>query len=145
VDLLAAVRSSSIALLLKLRLFLDTYFFARYWLRAALATAFFGLLLFSYGHIYHGIRQIPSYGITAARHRFMSPVYGVILLVGLVYLDRKRMDLERTTQELNILDVVLVTLPLIRIGQFSVRITSERRVSGVWHETAALLETMEEV
>ena len=66
----------SLILLLLLRLIL------RSCLKAGLLTSLAVLLFFSYGHIFGVLKALPGIGAQAGRHRYLAPLWILILPVG---------------------------------------------------------------
>ena len=61
--------------------------------KAALMCAWFFLLFFSYGHVYDAVEGWSAFGIILGRHRFLFPLWTVILGIGmwLIYKRAKRL------------------------------------------------------
>jgi hypothetical protein len=66
----------AVGLLLVLR------FLAKSWLKAGLLTTLAALLFFTYGHVFGMVTNLPGIGDLIGRHRFLGPLWLVLLLAG---------------------------------------------------------------
>src|SRR3972149_7257587 len=76
--------------------------------QAALAATGLLVLFFSYGHIYDLIQTLSGVGAQLGRHRFLGPVWLLLLLALLAWLRRGPRDLGRANRGLNLAAVLLV-------------------------------------
>ena len=65
----------TLALLLILRIL------SKSWLKAGLLTTLVVLLFFTYGHVFEIVGNLPVIGDQLGRHRFLGPLWFVILIV----------------------------------------------------------------
>jgi hypothetical protein len=85
----------------------------RSWRRAALVTSFLVIAFFSYGYLYDFLQQnYPDLPI--GRHRFLIPLYFVVICIGLWWITRIR-DLDTATQALNLVGIIALIFPLYQI------------------------------
>lgn len=98
---------AALLLLLALRLLL------RNWKRAALLTSFLLVLFFSYGHVYQLVKPF-DFG----RHRFLAPLYGLILMSGAVWIVHRAKNPAPLTAALNIAAAALLLVPGVQIGAY---------------------------
>jgi hypothetical protein len=101
------------------------------WHKAAIASALIIFMLMSYGHIYDALRSIPQVGLEISRHRFLLPVYIVIMITGFWWIRKKVEDASRFTYGLNIASVVLIIIPSFQIGQYILGTDQSADVSAV--------------
>lgn len=109
------------ALLILLRLLLSN------WGRAALVASLLFFLLGSYGHFYILLEPLRVAGTQIGRHRFLLPVWGIILLSGSWLISRVR-DPRSITQVLNLVALVALTIPLITVGRYLLRVQMVPRI-----------------
>ena len=78
--------------------------------RAALATTLTLMVLFSYGHLYNGLKLIGLPGDTVVRHRFLLPVVLGILAITLFLVARSTRS-RQVVSTLNLMGLVAIALP----------------------------------
>ena len=101
------------------------------WHKAAIASSLIIFMLMSYGHIYDALRSIPQVGLEISPHRFLLPVYIVIMITGFWWIRKKVEDASRFTYGLNIASVVLIIIPSFQIGQYILGTDQSADVSAV--------------
>ena len=101
-------------------------------LKAGLVVTLFLVLFFTYGQVYHLIRDLHAIGFQLARHRYLGPVFLVFLIGGLWLIQTRLKNLELATSALNLVGLILVILPIWQIGQSYVHI------SEAIHNTSAI-------
>jgi hypothetical protein len=109
------------------------------WHRAALAAALVLLLFFSYGQVYAGAKLV---GITFLRHRVLVAAWGVLLIVGLVYIIGWLKNPPNWTPWLNLISALMLVYPAIVISSSVVDQTLASRVAAV--DVHAMASTAEE-
>lgn len=107
------VRPLFVSLGAALLLFTVLRLLLRNWERTALLTSFLLVLFFSYGHIYQLLKPF-AFG----RHRFLAPLFGLILLSGAALILRRPKNPAPLTAALNIAAVALLLLPGVQIGSY---------------------------
>lgn len=112
------------------------------WRKGAVEASLFLILFFSYGQVYHAVRSIPDLGIQAARHRYLGPLYLVLLVGGLWLAHARLKNPVSLTHALNLMGVVLVLLPLIQTGQRVLHISQVTRSASA-AEAAATPERLQ--
>jgi len=85
------------------------------WKRAALLCSFLLLLFFTYGHIYNLSKDIELFGFALGRHRFLAPLWAVLLAVGFFLIIRRREDAQDLTGTLNLFTLVILLFPILQI------------------------------
>ncbi|NIS78869.1 MAG: hypothetical protein GTO14_01285 [Anaerolineales bacterium] len=118
-------------------LLLVAYFVSRNVYRAGLTTTFLLILFFSYGHLYHGIKEIPVVGQIIGRHRFLLLAYLAFLALGLWWVWKKVQNEHNITQVLNVISVAILIYPVFQI-------VSQIRVVSEVEEIASVLVAQEE-
>lgn len=93
------------------------YLVYRQWLRAGIAATWALFLFFTYGHIYNLLKiGLPM----LARHRYLVPLWGLLLLFGLILVVGKIRNPKPITAILNVVSLVLVVFSLFTIGRYYV-------------------------
>ena len=113
-DPIDAVRAVAISLVLAAGLMLLGRLFSGDWRTAAVLASWFLLLLFTYGHVYHTVRDV--LGEAVGRHLYTGPLWSVLLAAGWAPMFRWRPASARLTGILNATAVVAVALPLAAIA-----------------------------
>jgi hypothetical protein len=83
------VRPALASLLLALVVFAGFRLLLRHTSKAALATTLLSILFYSYGHLYQLLRSTPGLGATLGRHRYLAPLYLIVLVVGVWLIARR--------------------------------------------------------
>ena len=89
--------------------------------KAAIIVSFFLVLFFSFGHVYDKISgwQIGTFVI--GRHRYLLPVWCMLLAFCAYFIIRTHRKLHNLTSILNVIASCLVVIPLISIGIYEVK------------------------
>jgi len=131
VDARVAIRSIALSLLATLVIFLLARLVLRDWVKAAIVTGLLLVLFFSYGHLYHLVRNIPTVGIRVARHRYFFPAYLTLALAGTGWVWLKVKHPHNITPALNLVTLLLLVFPTYQITSNVLRtsIASEKQAS----------------
>ena len=86
------------------------------WPAAAVLTSLALLLFFTYGHVYNQIEGVHLAGQMLGRHRFLIPLWLLLLLGGTAWIWRARATLGRWTGPLNLITGVLLGIPLVTLA-----------------------------
>jgi len=113
-----AVRSLLAALLLAGMVLLTARLALRDWDKAAIFTSLFMIAFFSYGHVYALVEDRGLFGLTLGRHRFLGPVYLLLLGAILGALWRSK-DVRPARGAFTWVGLLMVALPLFQIGFYS--------------------------
>ena len=113
-----AVRSVLAALLLAGVVLLCARLALRDWDKAAVFTSLFMIAFFSYGHVYGLVEDRGLFGITLGRHRFLGPLYLLLLGAILAALWRSK-DVRPARGAFSWVGLLIVCLPLFQIGSYS--------------------------
>ncbi len=114
-----AARSLVLSLLVTTILFFLAWLVFRNWHKAALPVSLFVVMVFAYGHIYPSIEDAAILGINIGRHRYLIIILVLLLAALLVWVARrKRNSLSSVTQAVNIIALILVTIPLFQITRY---------------------------
>jgi hypothetical protein len=108
------VRPLLISVALGLAVFTLTALIDRNWRKGALEASLILVLFFSYGQAYHFIRDIPAIGVQIARHRYLAPLFLVILIGGSWLIHTRVKNLKRVTIVVNFVALILVLLPVFQ-------------------------------
>jgi len=78
-------------------------------------------LFFTYGHVYYALRTIPSIGMEISRHRYLLPLYLIVLGVGCWLILAKVKKIERICLYMNVFSILLVAIPIISTSSFLIQ------------------------
>lgn len=87
------------------------------WSRAGVASSFFLVFFFSYGHLYEWARHLTPGAILFIRHRFLLPVLTIALLLGLWRLRGKSESYRSLAMSLNLVTALLLVVPVFSVGK----------------------------
>ena len=121
VRLNAGLRAGLYSLAAGALLFLVLRLVLKDWGKAALITSWTLLLFFSYGHIYGLVEDQNLAGFIYGRHRFLGPLWLIILLAGSWWVIKKSRPSPGLHRWLNVTSVVLVLFPVLIIGYHEIR------------------------
>jgi len=119
----AAFRIFLIVLAGVLLLFILLSILQRDWHKSAFLVTIFLILFFSYGHLYNSLKQTSLFGIAIGRHRYLSFINLLILMLGWRWVIKHQRTAAHTIS-LNILGTVLLLLPLLQIAWYQIRFRS---------------------
>jgi hypothetical protein len=89
--------------------------------KASLMCACFFLFFFAYGHVYDALEGWGVSGFVIGRHRFLFPIWLFVFGIGAWWLFKHIRRFESTNRLFNIISVVLLIIPIVRIGVFESR------------------------
>lgn len=92
------------------------------WYIAAANDALFLILFFTYGHLYEYLDNANAVLSQIARHRFLIPLFLILLTIGLLWLRKNVRKATSATLLLNLIAITSIAIPLLRIASFEVRI-----------------------
>lgn len=134
VSIMEVVRSLVVSLLMAVILLLVLRFMLKDWERASLACTLILILFSSYGHLYDFLRQVNVLGLQLGRHRYLAPLWFVILGFGVWWIVRRLRNPSMLTATLNAVVVIALIIPISQIVSFQVRLYSAqlrgKRLSG---------------
>jgi hypothetical protein len=113
-----AVRSLLASLLLAVFILLFARLVLRDWHKAAIFTSLFMIAFFSYGHVYALVEDRQLFGITLGRHRFLGPLYLLLMGATLAVLWKSR-DVRPATRAVTWIGLVMILLPLYQIISYT--------------------------
>ena len=87
----------------------------RDWGRAALAVSLILFLFFIYGQVYNVLEDVTFGNMSLFRHRTLLPLFGMLLLVALVFVARRGNRSNPSPFWLNLLSIVLLVYPAFQI------------------------------
>jgi hypothetical protein len=100
--------------------------------KAALLASLFIILFFSYGHIYQTVKNAEIFNFVIGRHRYLVPLYLVVLLSGILFIIKKINESGEITRVVNLVSIGLLIYPTVVLVNFSIRTQSGlRNVSEV--------------
>ena len=73
-------------------------------------------MLFSYGHIYYLLNDVTIDGFDIGRNRYLIPVFGLLLGIGIFLTIKIKTALDNATTILNVISVVLILVAVGNIG-----------------------------
>jgi hypothetical protein len=118
-----AVRTLLASLTLSLLLWVILSLVMRAWRKSAIVVSGFLVLFFSYGHVYQLIEDTTIFGFNIGRHRFLIPLF--ILILALIFAwTFKRKDFLGITGVLNIIGIAVLVLPLYQIVSYEIKTSS---------------------
>jgi hypothetical protein len=119
--LIQAVRPALASLILACILFLFFVLIFRDTKKAAILTTFSGLMFFSYGFIYEYLRTHPLVGVNLGRHSLFGSFYLILFIFFFILLIRKKNYGGDPTLVLNVISIILITMPLYQILQYETK------------------------
>lgn len=124
-----ALRSLLISLAATVIILIFLALITRNWQKAGLTTTLILLLFYSYGQVYEFLQAHSILGFNFGRHRYLVISYAVVLITGLWIIFFKTKDFTVLTQMLNIICLLLLVYPLVRIVTFRLHSSiSEQRL-----------------
>ena len=100
------------------------YFIFRDSSRTGVATSFILIWLYSYGHIYHTIKDFPVVGQAIGHHRYLFVIYVILLFWGLNLIRKTSKDLNSVTQAFNLISLGLLIFPIVQIASHIYRVSN---------------------
>jgi len=88
--------------------------------KGALFVSFCLLLIFSYGYVYEVIQGWRVGSLVIGRWRYLLLAWGIIFMGGTFFIIKVQNSLRNITSIANVIGIVLVTMPLVKIGMYSV-------------------------
>jgi hypothetical protein len=89
--------------------------------KAAVIASYVGLAFYSYGHLYDFLRSTPIFGMYFGRHSLLGTVFLLAVIAGFILLVRIKDYKPEPTLILNIISIVLITMPLWQIIRYETR------------------------
>jgi hypothetical protein len=93
--------------------------------KAALITSLAVTLFFSYGHVYNALERVRVFDFSLGRHRFLAPLWFLLLALGTVWTLRRVKDATPATLVLNLVALALV-------------VTTSLQLTGAWVQAQGL-------
>jgi hypothetical protein len=115
-----AVRSLLVSFILSLVLWVIYRPVMGSWRKSAIVASATLVLFFSYGHIYQLIEDKFILGFNIGRHRFLIPLF-VLMLVFIIVWTIRRKDLPGITAALNIIGLLVLILPAYQIISYEIK------------------------
>lgn len=99
------------------------------WEAASLMATMVVVMLLSYGHIYHSLRDLVPGGFQIIRHRFLFPTIIILLILILWIIRRNRHKLSAfPTHYFNVVSLVLLVIPIFQIAKSEILYQRETSV-----------------
>ena len=92
--------------------------------KSALIITILLIILFSYGHIYYLLSDISLDGFDLGRNRYLLPIFGLSLIVGIYFVVRSKRIFDNATSILNVISIVFVLVAISNVGFVIAEITS---------------------
>lgn len=99
-------------------LFVILRIFLRNTYKSALISSLCLFLFFSYGQVYNLLKEVPFNVMGLGRHRYLFPIYGLLLVLGLIIIIKKLRDYSVANQMLNLVAVLLLIFPLYQVARY---------------------------
>ena len=125
-----ALRAGLASLAFCILLFLIVWLIFKNVSKAAIASTFLLLMFYSYGQIYELIEGRKILGLLVGRHAVLLTVWIVILVLGMWWIIKNAGDLKNLNQILNLVSVLLVIIPIFRMVQYEVNLSSMNRLTA---------------
>lgn len=123
-----AIRPLLVSLIAATIIFLVLAAFLQNRHRAALLATLLIILCTSYGHLYQFLKEAPSIGLIIGRHRYLAPIYGVVLVAGLWLAVRGHTIGASLTPIANLVALAILLVPTYEIGSHILSVSRARRV-----------------
>ena len=95
---------------------IGTYYFFRVIVKngnkAAIIVTIILITIFAYGHIYILLSDISSEGFDISRNRYLIPIFGISLGIGIFLVKRIKTELNNATSILNVVSIVLILVAI---------------------------------
>ena len=124
VALVVAARPLLYSLIAAVILFLLAYILCRDAYHAGMVASLILMLIFSYGHLYRLVKEIPEIGQVIGRHRYVFSAYLIFAVWAIWWIRRGKWRVREITQFLNVLSLGLLIYPVFQIARHA-RLTSE--------------------
>ncbi len=115
--LIISITASILIYILLRALFKDVY-------KSALITSLVVILFFSYGHVYDFLEQANPLALVLGRHRILAPLWGILLVLAVVWIWRSSNNLSTLNQVFNWVAVAALIMPTIQLGIYTVQTTT---------------------
>jgi len=93
----------------------------RAWEKAALITSLALVLFFSYGHVYTLLEPVSLNGFLLGRHRYLAPLWGLLLILEIKWALGAKRDLTRITAVLNTSIAIALIFSLYQLASAGYR------------------------
>jgi hypothetical protein len=123
VELLDAMRSLVVSILLACIVYALFWIWLRDALRAAVLSTYTLILFFSYGHVYALIENLTLFSYNIGRHRFLLLVWVLLFVVGFIWVKRSPQFFIESSGIINIACIIMVSIPIFRIISFEIGLT----------------------
>ena len=84
--------------------------------KSAIIVTIILMIMFSYGHIYYLLNDVTLNGIDIGRTRYLIPIFGVTLGIGVYFTIKTNRILNNATSILNVVSVVFVLVAISNVG-----------------------------
>ena len=105
--------------------------------RAAAICTLILVLFFSYGHVYNFLKGVDISGFILGRHRYLAPVWLLLLITGISLQLSGARDYRNLTSFLNLVSGTAVVIAILQLGAFELRrLSAERELQAGAQGTA---------
>jgi hypothetical protein len=122
----AAIRSLLFVCTLAIILVFLLNLMIKNWHRTAMLVSLFFILFFSYGHLYHYLESHPFLGLSLGRHRLLTMIWLSLGVLGIWAVLKKVKQPQKITKGLNILGIVLASMPVFMMLAYSIRLHTSK-------------------
>ncbi len=113
-----AIRPLVISWILTILIWGLTFVFIRDWNRSALIVSVALILFFSYGHVYHILRDTSKLGYELARHRYLISFYLIVSFAAMWWILKRSQESIDQRRYLNFVGILLLIYPLSQIVKY---------------------------
>jgi len=121
IGITATIRTLIIVCTLAISMVLLLNLIIKNWHRTAMLVSLFTTLFFSYGHLYHYLESHVVLGLNLGHHRLLIAIWLFLGVLGVWAIFKKIKQPQRITQGLNIISIVLVSMPIFMMLTYTIR------------------------
>ncbi len=113
------------------------------WQKASLVSSFIIMLFFSYGRLYELLKTTPLVEMNIVRHRYLVPIFMIIIITGGWLMMRYFRNLKPITGILNTVAIILLALPIYQIAAYSINSSSGEQAASNWSPSTSLIAPLQ--
>jgi hypothetical protein len=105
-----------------------------------LVVTLFLVLFFTYGQVYHLLKESPGIAAGLARHRYLIILFAGLFVLGLISLFRSSRHYANLNLTLNVVGLILLVFPLYQIARYSLVDPLGQKAAAKWTPQIALTQ-----